>query len=679
MYAQEQGCGNAINCQSQLFRLNVSEQAVNDMFGNRNVLNQFGAPALEAFLNSDMFQENFVTEYPMENAIAFPHNKVKCLREKEDGDPNFADVDCELPNLCSDADIPEEARVEICLQLPCSLLIEDFEQCRSESVARPTNITFPRPISLKDIELEPTQSEVLESGEIQSCFKLKKLDMSLAVDVSFETEDDIEYPQIGMDNINLNLDGERDVCVRLKVDMTQSPPISDFQIIRGEGDFVSDDMIQASARAATFTGLEGYSEVTQNIAKNTALPAMARYLRPSVEDAVQLALSSAFQEQIALHTSNLDSFNGLNQTLPVDNSILSEVGISNLMFNAHVETLECSILKKELGGLPNPHSCRELDDVPKIKKAVKRLEEAARLYSGVSSERTRTKLNELTARINQIPSRRQYAPRVATIANMIQSNQDNLDIIEGLEFMVDVNEDDIGLGVGLIGICNELQPSSFAGRSIENCPIEAYFDLNEFNNLFRRMYETGALCHQGAGDYVPELNSQGQQIYNSDGSPRGSGCLFRMEDDEDGMRCFLNGPPRFDYLAESDTYNISLDTVGCFRGAVFLGQGKIGGDINFDIAYTPEVCNGGDFCLNNGNVNWNVVPGTARFALKDSSILNGIVVGKINDTLQETLSESIQIPLTTEDSPMANIPLVSEGRVDRGPGYFGMCMQPQPE
>lgn len=119
----------------------------------------------------------------------------------------------------------------------------------------------------------------------------------------------------------------------------------------------------------------------------------------------------------------------------------------------------------------------------------------------------------------------------------------------------------------------------------------------------------------------------------------------------------------------------SLRTKECFRGGVFLGAGKIGGDIDFNIGFTPTVCNGGDFCLENGNADWSVVPGTALHSLRESNWLNGPVRRTIDSQLNKMVSETLRIPMSSGSGPLSQIPVVPEGRVDTGDGFFGACLK----
>ena len=185
------------------------------------------------------------------------------------------------------------------------------------------------------------------------------------------------------------------------------------------------------------------------------------------------------------------------------------------------------------------------------------------------------------------------------------------------------------------------------------------------------MYADGRMCHRGQGDFVPELNSRGEQVYNNRFA-QGQGCVFQMEEKENGLKCYLNGAPELNFDQASGRYVFSLRTQHCYRGPVFLGQGRIGGDINFNISYNPNICENGVLCLQDGQAQWNVVPGTERYALRDGSFLNGIVYDQINSQLTEMISDTVRIAFT--DGILSNIPIRAGAQLDRGEGYFGVCL-----
>jgi hypothetical protein len=226
------------------------------------------------------------------------------------------------------------------------------------------------------------------------------------------------------------------------------------------------------------------------------------------------------------------------------------------------------------------------------------------------------------------------------------------------------------VGVSVPDICSDTRPSPHARREMRNCPVQAYVDLNEMNQVLDRLWRAGRLCQQGRGPYVPE-QEYGQQKYDTEGKPVGSGCYMEVS----GMGCYLNNAPQINYDARTRKYKTSIKLKACYRGPVMFGQGRIGGDFNIDFSFTPKACNGGDFCMDNPAVNWKVVPGSERFALRPSSMLNNIVNETIQNSINSALSDTIRLPLASGVGPLATIPLEAEGRIDTGPGFFGACLK----
>lgn len=246
--------------------------------------------------------------------------------------------------------------------------------------------------------------------------------------------------------------------------------------------------------------------------------------------------------------------------------------------------------------------------------------------------------------------------------------------MDGIELFTDLQsqQSNQSLGVGLQGICNTVSTSAYVGRAIPNCAVQVYVDTNEFNLLMQAMYEDGRMCHRGRGDFVPELNSRGEQVYR-DRFAQGSGCEFEMEEKKNGLKCYLNGAPQLHYDPTTGKYNFDMKTKHCYRGSVFAGQGRIGGDINFDISYNPSVCENGDLCLQDGSASWNVVPGTERYALRGGSFLSGMVHSKINDQLTKMMSDTVR--LSFSEGMLATVPLRAGNQVDKGEGFFGLCLE----
>ena len=133
--------------------------------------------------------------YPFE-PMGFPHNDVTCKEEVKD-DPKFEGIDCSNPFMCSDPAVSEAVKKEICLTLPCSFIMADISLCKSSSdKARFTKINFPQPLELKSLDLEPLSFE-LKGESVRSCFKVKKMDLSVGVEVETE-KTQIAYPNLGV-------------------------------------------------------------------------------------------------------------------------------------------------------------------------------------------------------------------------------------------------------------------------------------------------------------------------------------------------------------------------------------------------------------------------------------------------------------------------------------------------
>jgi hypothetical protein len=342
--------------------------------------------------------------------------------------------------------------------------------------------------------------------------------------------------------------------------------------------------------------------------------------------------------------------------------------------------MECSLYKVENKAIPSDLVCPpKAKDILRPDRAATALRDQMNRFDQVTSETLRARIEGFQDRMAALGLSNLYNSHLKPLEKRISDAQLKSNVINGIQIVSSIGKSDSmsGVGIALPDICDVTNPSPHAGRSIPNCPIQTYVDTNELNRLMDAMYKSGRLCHSGKGDYVPELNSKGEIVRNNDGSPRGTGCLFSIEDDADGMRCFLNGAPQINYDPQSGGYKVSLKTKECFRGAVALGQGKIGGDINFDIGYTPAICDQGDFCLKDGKAEWSVVPGTARFALKDSSWLNGIVRKTVDKKLDEIIGQTIRVPLSSGEGMMSKVPLEAEGRIDKGPGFFGACLKPK--
>ena len=89
-----QECLSSDHCRSRLIDLRIQTNAVSSAFSDEKTLEKFGAPAVQAYFESDIFKQQFITNYSIAQPIAFPHNKNSCLREKKQGDPKFQNINC---------------------------------------------------------------------------------------------------------------------------------------------------------------------------------------------------------------------------------------------------------------------------------------------------------------------------------------------------------------------------------------------------------------------------------------------------------------------------------------------------------------------------------------------------------------------------------------------------------
>jgi len=685
-WAQDLPCAEGGRCQSQLMRVEVANETLNQVVNSAQQLEDVAIPAIDTFLKSESFAKSFITDYPME-PMGFPVNTIRCESEKSEGDPNFVGIDCADPMLCASPTVSNLVKDEICLKVPCPLLKgNEMNQCPTNGQARPTLVHFPEPVGVRKLEMRPT-SITSENNVLRACFDVTELELSTALEMEFQQDPAVSYDRLGMRNVRVKLDGPRQVCMSASVDMRLPNPVSQIRIESQSGDFVSNGMVDSALATAQVYGLDGYSATTVGILQTTALPPVVRYLRPTVEAAIKESLAEVFQEQVGVM---MNSFGGAATPTTMQtgsDSFVSELGVGNLAVSKYVDLMDCALKKRNGTPIPATHKCLNqiyhfknknlrLQDIPKPEKAAQYLREQMEFYEHVTSESMRQEILALEPTMAQMGLAELYRTQVLPQANRITTNQMSSQLLNNVELMTSLGgRVNSSFGVSLPEICDLTNPSPFANRSIPNCPVQTYVDLNEFNKLLTSMYESGRLCHRGRGNYVPELTANGEQRYNNNGSPRGTGCKFFLEGKEDGMSCFLNGAPQLRFDSATQGYKLQMNTQSCFRDAVILGQGKIGGDINFEIAFNPSVCEGGDFCIEDGQAEWNVVEGTARYALRESSFLNGMVRGKIDEELNKLLGETIRLPMSSTEGPMSVMPLEAEGRVDKGPGFFGACLK----
>ena len=269
------------NCQSQLMRLEVEGGALTNALTSSPKLQEALVPSLTALFASDVFKSKVVTDYPM-LPMGFPASIITCNKEKADGDPKFKNIDCYDPLLCASSDISQEVKSEVCVALPCSLIMgsQGMGKCGSKTLARPTMVHFPQPVGVKKLEMKPL-SVSTDDGVLKACFDISALEITAGVDVEFGKEPslDLEYERMGLDNINVKIDGNREVCMSAKLDLSKPEPLSEISIEHKNGNFISDKMIAESMAGANVRGMSGYTPATLSILKLTAVPPLARNFR----------------------------------------------------------------------------------------------------------------------------------------------------------------------------------------------------------------------------------------------------------------------------------------------------------------------------------------------------------------------------------------------------------------
>lgn len=341
-YAQEPACGEGGRCATQLMRAEVSNETLNQALYSTQSLDDLALPAIDAFLQSDAFAASFITNYPME-PMGFTFNAERCLSEQREGDANFAGVNCADPLLCSDPAVNEAVKREVCLGIPCALLKgNQMNQCPADpqAQARPTMVHFPEPVGVRRLAMTPTSLSA-ENNVLRVCFNITQLEISTAVEMEFQQRAEVNYNRLGMRNLNVNLDGPRRICMSATVDLRQANPVSQIRIENQDAEFVSNAMVDRALSTAQVTGLDGYSPTTVGILQTTALPPIVRFLRPTVETAIQQSLSQVFEAQIGIMLNAMKEGSAPTTVNTGSDSFVSELGLGNLAVSNYADLMEC--------------------------------------------------------------------------------------------------------------------------------------------------------------------------------------------------------------------------------------------------------------------------------------------------------------------------------------------------
>lgn len=688
-------------CGSQLLRVEVAANALNP--GNIQSLK----PALQNLADSSTLHSMIAKKYPLQ-PLGFPQTLETCLREKAEGDPDYADIDCNQPGLCADTNLKPAVRERICFKLPCPILEGTLNpgKCQDQKDLYPIGISFPEPLDIKNIKLSPTKVD-LKNGVATLCFNINALELSMSTSLTLDTaKTNLPDKSIDITNINPVLKQPKEVCITANVDITNPNPVSNLKLTpQGNTPLITDDVIREAASKLKIKGLSGYPADALNSIQSEVVPVLFQPMRDSIETALASSLGKVFEDSIKRIVTPFTA-SGAASTMVDSRNFMNELGLSNLAARDQMAKLECAALKGAGRPIPEKHACVGLPGfmgetiTPENFNSSPGMEVGSMSYyikgKNVTSENIKQrliavkelllqeKLPEIFAK-DKTPEqladteewyRRSVVDRVQRdidpLIDEIAKNQLEGELYKFISISNQLNQgQSTQIGLSLPEICSQ-KPSPHSGKKIKNCPIQVYADLNEFNKVIGKMFDTGRMCMGGKGEYIPEKDANGKQAYDSKGRPLAKGgCQIEVA----GMTCHIKQPPQIKYDTKTKKYKVDLKMKECFYPGVILGLGKFGADFNIDFSFSPKACHNGDFCMDKPDAKWSVVPGTERFGMKESSFFHGIITSKIDEAIKGAMQNQIRLPLASSvNSP---IPLQAEGRVDSGPGYFGACLEVQ--
>ncbi|MBD64862.1 MAG: hypothetical protein CME62_06625 [Halobacteriovoraceae bacterium] len=703
-------CQGDNHCASQMLRVDIN----NNLFNEENISTL--RPALEQLASPEVLPSLIEQEYQLMD-IPFPQRTATCLREKAENSPGFENIDCHERGLCQREDLDPNIKEQLCFALPCAIFEGNLMagSCQDVEMIYTTELGFENhPLDLKKARFTPTSIDINQS-EVNMCFTINELELSMGMELTYDSTG-TAFPnnKISLSNINANLTEPRNVCIKAKLDVTSPSIISDIEIIpQDDGFFITTDVIRAASAALRIDGLSGYSP--ENIADVQAelLPRLIHPIRQSVEEAVKESLGDVFEEELTKLVAPLSPSENRSTFVHADD-FMTQMGMANQELRQKLDKWECSQIVASNQTIPQHHNCladgmgfnRDMTAGDMVGRVESLREDVVRhvIENDISSKYVENRIQQIKELIPQDVSmismsffdslnsntqndlrRRQetsnnFAVReIDRLIERIQTGQTaqvTQDFIELTSNIEDYNMRSIG--VSLPGFCDVLNPSPHAGRSMPGCPAQIYTDLEQMNVLIAKLWENGALCSRSSGAYVPVLDEQGNQRYHPDDIEAEGPVMARkgcMIDIDPKMSCFIKEPPTIEYNAQKEKYSLDIYLQHCYRGPETLVFGRFGGDFEATVDFTPSACGNGDFCISEAEVDWEVVPGTERYALKQTSFFHGKVMEALNDNIAKATGETIQLPMASVVPGLENMPLRAEGRVDTGPGFFGICME----
>lgn len=668
-------------CRSQLLRVDIARDSLTGVSGKSALLIlRRVAPQLQGLLEQDYRIDPF----------PFPVNKEEC---------QLQGVNCP-DNFCQNPSVDPVLKGQVCFSLPCPLFegSKHVGKCSGVQYLYGHSIGFPEPVSIKKLALDVKSVDSL-GKEARLCFRVNELELSLAAELTFDTNGTrLPDRSVTVRNIEGQLDQPKDVCISAELDIASSTPVKKVKILPvGRDPFISDDVIRKASQRVILSGLSGYSQRELERAVPELLPVLIRPLRQTIEKSVADALGKVLEEVVEDQVARLAS----EDALLLDSSLfMSELSFTGKRLWDSVYFNECRQLVFSGKQVPVGHPCIGLDvtffdrlraggdpnEKISLASGLKFFLEGSTMtyelsypdqWPNVVSENFRKRLlvlrqivekselsSALTAeQIKKIARERQgLVITIDKFVAQIEKKRAADKVFQNVEIQGDLFQGvRREVGLALPDVCSQTRPSAHAQVSIPNCPIQAYVDLNEFNYLLRKLWETGRICDGGKGAYKP----------NSSEFP--NGCRLPT----DLISCRLEEAPQLTYQGKSGRYATSIKLRNCRKNILPFGifGASLGGDFNVSLTFKPKACNNGDFCIDQPRVTWNLVSGSQEGLLKDP-LIRGQITRAIDSSINEAMSKTFRIPLASATSGLiAEIPLKSEGRTKSGAGYFGVCLK----
>ncbi len=675
-----------LKCRSQLLRVTISPDAL------KNIDLSPAAPLIDKVLASDNFKKLLAGPFDLPS-LAFPHDKDKCLEEKNEGNPDFANIDCESKSVCDQKDLKQSVRRKLCFQLACPVVAgENRDQCSDEAEIPFTSIDFPNPLKINDFSFEVSKKVEIKNGVLQGCLKINRLAVEVGTRMNFDpVGTNLSDRSIIIQNVKPQFDESapsREVCYKGNVDLGSATPLQGLSIeVQGDEPFISNEMMIAASKELQISGLSGYSSETVEDLQGEAYR-LFHPIREPVEEGIRVALADVLEESLSeTLVEYSDTAKPREKSSFIDGrSFMSELSFHNSEASRLFKELQCSqlyydnVYRLEFGESKNHPStahCRGDESIRISTREEDRrrmLDDLAQFIdkNSITSESLRRKLVNFRETFeNEYPyhgfpqfkpadfdkkhrekMEKLYEERVLPMIARIEGNQAERDLPLLIGKVLNDPDPQSGLefGASLPELCNELGSSPLANRRMKNCPIQVYADLNQFNALLKKFWQNGQLCQTGSGEE----------------------CKYVMGD----VTCILGDAPSLKSV--KSRFEVTIPMERCSRSA-FLGG--FSGKMDFKLSFIPKACHNGDFCLDDPIPDVVLTESSVGGALRKKE--NGglgfrdMVLDRMKDAILGAATSFTRIPFASAVSgPLAQIPLKAQGQVDAGNGFFGVCLEP---